>query len=118
MVLGLVTRRMQVVVCRAHVMVAAEDYFLVMAAVVLLVAEVETQAELATVEMVELVSPERPAHQASQDQLVVLAVLVEMQPPEKQVTVALVVLAVLAIQVELELLLLSQLLELTAALAA
>ena len=97
LVLGLVTRRMQVGVCRAHVMVAAEDYFLVMAAAVLLVAPAETREQLATVEMVELVSPGRQEHQASQVQLVALAVLAEMQPPEKQVTVVPVALVVLAI---------------------
>ena len=97
LVLGLATRRMQVVVCRAHVTVAAEDCFLVMAAVVLLVAEAETQEQLATAEMVEMVSPERQEHQASQGLLVALAVPAEMRPPEKQVTAVLAVPAVLAI---------------------
>jgi hypothetical protein len=88
---------MQVVVRLVHVMVAAEDYFLVMAAVVLLVAEAETQAQLATAEMVELESPERQEHQASQDQQVALAVPAEMQPPEKQVMAVPAALVVLAI---------------------
>ena len=97
LVLGLVTRRMQVVVCRAHVTVAAEDYFLVMAAAVLLAVPAETQEQLATVEMAELVSPERQEHQESQDQQVALAVPAEMQLLEKQVMAVLVVLAVLDI---------------------
>jgi hypothetical protein len=46
---------MKVLVCRARVTVAVEDYFLVMAVVVLLVAPVEMQAQLVTVEMAELV---------------------------------------------------------------
>jgi hypothetical protein len=47
--------------------------------------------------MAELVLPERPEHQASQVQLVVLAVLAEMQQPEKQVPAAWVVPAALDI---------------------
>ena len=55
---------------------------------------------MATVEMAELALPERPEYQASQDQLVALAALAETRPAEKPVTVALVALAVLAIQAE------------------
>jgi hypothetical protein len=88
---------MQVVVCRAHVTVAAEDYFLVMAAAVLLAVPAETQEQLATVEMAELVSLERQEHRESQGLLVALAVPAEMQLLEKQVMAVLVVLAVLDI---------------------
>ena len=97
---GSVTRRMKVLVCRAHVTVAVEDYFLVTAATVLLVVPAETQAQLATVEMAELALPERPEYQASQDQLVGLAALAETRPAEKPVTAALVALVALARQVE------------------
>lgn len=100
LVSGSVTRRTKVLVCRARVTVAVEDYFLVMAVVVLLAAPAETQAQLATVEMAELVSPEHPEHQDSQDQLAVLAVLAEMRPPEKQVTAVLAVPVVLDIQAQ------------------
>lgn len=81
-------------------MVGAEDCFLVMAAVVLLVAQAETREQLATVEMVELVSLEHPEHQASQDLLVALAVPAEMQPLEKQVKAVPVVQAVSDIQAQ------------------
>jgi hypothetical protein len=97
LVLDSVTRPIAVRVFLARATVAVAAVFSVTVEMVLLVAQVETQAQLVMVEMAELASRERPEHQASQVQLVALAVPAEMQPPEKQVTVVPVVQAVSAI---------------------